>query len=132
MPQRVLVVDDNQDAADGLVKLIESFGYEAKAVYSGEAAIAEMPSFHPDMALVDIGMPGLNGYETVSQIRERGNVRLIVVAVTGWAGEDVKRRANECGFNLHVAKPMTLEKLQELLALLNPGGSAEAVESAGT
>ena len=124
MPERVLVVDDNRDAADGLVRLVQSFGYEAIAVYSGQDAVDATPSFQPDMALVDIGMPGLNGYETVSQIRERGNVHLIVVAVTGWAGAEVKQRAYECGFDLHVVKPMTAEKLQELLALLDPEAAA--------
>jgi CheY-like chemotaxis protein len=121
MPERILIVDDNRDAADGLVKLVTSYGYEAKAVYSGTDALEETTVFQPDMALVDIGMPGLDGYETVTQLRQRrGNVHLLVVAVTGWTRDEDKRRAYECGFDLHVGKPLTNEALKEVLELLGP------------
>ena len=121
MPERVLVVDDNRDAADSLARLIRSFGHEVKAVYDGTTALDEVGDFEPDMALVDIGMPGLNGYDTIAQLRERrGNVHLIAVAVTAWSRDEDKVRAYESGFDLHVAKPMTLEKLKELLLLLDP------------
>jgi CheY-like chemotaxis protein len=121
MPERILVVDDNRDAADSLARLIRSFGHEVKAVYDGMAALEEVGDFEPDMALVDIGMPGLNGYETITQLRERrGNVHLIAVAVTAWSRDEDKLKAYESGFDLHVAKPMTLEKLKELLLLLDP------------
>jgi CheY-like chemotaxis protein len=70
MSERVLVVDDNRDAADTLARTITEFGYEAKAVYDGNQAIAEAATFLPDMALIDIGMPGLDGYETVSRLRQ--------------------------------------------------------------
>ena len=121
MDGRILVVDDNRDAADTLALLVASFGYEARAVYDGEQAIEQAAMFAPDMALVDIGMPGLDGYETVSRIRtQRGNVHLILVAVTGRTGEKDKKRAYACGFDLYVAKPMSSQTLQELLALLDP------------
>jgi len=121
MKEHVLVVDDNRDTADGLARLINSYGYEARAVYGGEDAIRETAAFQPDMALVDIGMPDLDGYETVKRIRqERGNVHVIIVAVTGWSRDEDKRRAYEAGFDLHVAKPMDADKLKELLALLDP------------
>jgi CheY-like chemotaxis protein len=121
MNEHVLVVDDNRDTADGLARLISSFGYQARAVYGGEDAVRETAAFQPDMALVDIGMPDLDGYETVKRIRqERGNVHVIIVAVTGWSRDEDKRRAYEAGFDLHVAKPMDADKLKELLALLDP------------
>lgn len=121
MDGHILVVDDNRDAADALAMLIKTFGYTTKAVYSGQDAIDHAVSFAPDMALIDIGMPGLDGYETVSRIRrQRENVHVILVAVTGRTGDEDKKRAFECGFDLHVPKPMSLEKLQELLALLDP------------
>jgi CheY-like chemotaxis protein len=121
MKEHVLVVDDNRDTADGLARLINSFGYEARAVYGGEEAIEETVAFLPDMALIDIGMPDLDGYETVKRIRQhRGNVHIIIVAVTGWSRDEDKRRAYEAGFDLHVAKPMNSDKLKELLALLDP------------
>jgi CheY-like chemotaxis protein len=121
VPERILVVDDNRDAADSLARLIHSFGHEVKAVYGGNEALEETASFQPDMALVDIGMPGLDGFQTVSQLRQkRGNEHLIVVAVTAWSREEDKRRAYECGFDLHVSKPMDLKTLKELLLLLDP------------
>ena len=121
MDERVLVVDDSRDAADSLARLIEAYGYQAKPVYDGEQAIEAAADFAPDMALIDIGMPGLDGYETVSRIRQqRGSTHVILVAVTGWTRDEDKRRAYECGFDLHVAKPLTDEALKELLALLDP------------
>jgi CheY-like chemotaxis protein len=121
MPDRVLVVDDNRDAADSLARLIQTYGHEAKAVYDGSAALEETETFEPDMALVDIGMPGMDGYETVTELRKRrGQVHLIVVAVTAWSRDEDKLRAYESGFDLHVAKPMSAEKLKELLKLLDP------------
>ena len=124
MDERVLVVDDSRDTADSLARLIEAFGYEVKAVYDGQQAIEAAASFAPDMALIDIGMPGLDGYETVTRIRQqRGSTHVILVAVTGWTREEDKRRAYECGFDLHVAKPMTDEALQQLLALLDPSAA---------
>jgi CheY-like chemotaxis protein len=119
--EHVLVVDDNRDTADSLARLINSFGFQAKAVYGGEQAVEESASFCPDMALIDLGMPGLNGFETVARIRQqRGAAQVILVAVTGWTREEDKKRAYDFGFDLHVGKPMSIEKLKELLALLDP------------
>ena len=124
--ERVLVVDDHHDAADSLVKLITALGYEAKAVYDGLEAVKQAAEYAPDMALIDIGMPGLDGFETVSRIRQqRGNGHLILVAVTGWSEAEDKRRAYEAGFDLHVAKPMSEKTLVELLALLDPESAGE-------
>jgi CheY-like chemotaxis protein len=121
MPERILVVDDNRDAADSLATLIRSFGHEVRAVYDGNQALEETTTFEPDMALVDIGMPGLDGYETVAQLSQRrGNEHLIVVAVTAWSRDEDKRQAYDSGFDLHVTKPMSVEKLKELLRLLDP------------
>jgi CheY-like chemotaxis protein len=124
--ERILVVDDSPDAADSLARLIESCGYQAKAVYDGQQAIDAAATFLPDMALIDIGMPGLDGYETVTRIRQqRGATHVILVAVTGWTRDEDKRRAYESGFDLHIAKPMTTEALTELLALLDPTARSE-------
>ena len=125
MSERVLVVDDNHDAADCLARLINGFGDEAKAVYDGNAAIKQAAEFHPDMVLLDIGMPGLDGYETLTRIRQQQQSKeMIFVALTAWSRDEDKRHAYECGFDLHVAKPMTTDKLEELLALLDPEARA--------
>jgi CheY-like chemotaxis protein len=122
--ERILIVDDSRDTADSLAKLITAFGYEAKAVYDGRQAIDEARAFLPDMALIDIGMPGFDGYETVIQLRQqRDGGQVILVAVTGWSREQDKQRAYAAGFDLHVSKPMSVEMLQELLGLLDPATS---------
>ena len=121
MKEHVLVVDDNRDTADTLARLIDTWGFRSRAVYSGEDAIQETARFEPDMALVDIGMPGLDGFETVKRIRQqRGNAHIIIVAVTGWTRSEDKQRAYSSGFDLHVAKPLEPETLRELLAMLDP------------
>jgi CheY-like chemotaxis protein len=123
MDEHILVVDDNRDAADGLARLIAGFGYPVQAVYDGEQAVAVAATFAPDMALIDIGMPGLDGFETVKQIRkQRAAAQVILVAVTGRSDDEDKRRAYECGFDLFEPKPLGIEKLRELLHLLDPDG----------
>jgi two-component system, chemotaxis family, CheB/CheR fusion protein len=118
MKEHILIVDDNRDAADALARIISSHGYETKAVYSGEEAIRATASFLPNMAMIDIGMPELDGYETVKRIRaERDTDHIILVAVTAWSRDEDKRRAYDYGFDHHVAKPMSTETLEEILAL---------------
>lgn len=132
MSERILVVDDNRDAADALVRLIRSFGLDALAVYDGLEALAAMVDYLPDMALVDIGMPGLNGYDTVAELRRRrGNEHLIVIAVTAWSRDEDKRRAYDSGFDLHVPKPMSEQRLREILRLLGPLPEESAAPSRG-
>ena len=124
MSERILVVDDDRDTADTMAKLIQSLGFETRAVYDGQRAIDEVVNFQPDMVLLDIGMPFLDGYETVQQIRQkRANAHMILVAVTGWSRDEDKRRAYEVGFDLHVVKPMSVDTLKEILALLNPAAT---------
>ena len=125
MTERVLVVDDNRDAADTLAREIVELGCEAKAVYDGTQAIEVAATFLPDMALIDLRMPGLDGYETASRIRKQcRSAYVILVAVTGWTQEESQRRAYDCGFDLYIIKPMSVETLRELLALLDPAIAA--------
>src|SRR5262245_54245564 len=124
MKERILVVDDQHEIADALVRLLTVLGYEAKAVYDGTQAADEAADFLPDLAFVDIGMPGLDGYQTVSKIRGyRQCAHAILVALTGWTAREDRQRAVEAGFDLHVAKPITVDKLMELLALIDPKAS---------
>lgn len=127
MKDHVLIVDDNRDLADVMADAIQAFGYSAKAVYNGEDALRENATFLPDMVLVDLDMPGLNGYETIERMRQkRPATEIIMVAVTGLTSDEHQRRAYEAGFDLFVAKPIGAEKLRELVALLDPAIAAEA------
>jgi CheY-like chemotaxis protein len=114
---RVLVVDDNRDAADSLCVLLGSLGVDAHCVYSGEEALRRIPQLRPDAVVLDIGMPGMDGYAVARAIRAdaaNGGIRLI--ALTGWGQEGDRERTRECGFDHHLTKPVDLAALQRLLA----------------
>jgi signal transduction histidine kinase/CheY-like chemotaxis protein len=113
---RVLVADDNRDAADSLAMLIELHGCDLRTAFDGEQALATAASFRPQLALLDIGMPKLNGYEVAARLREQpwgGSMTLI--AVTGWGQEEDKRRSAAAGFDHHLTKPIDPAALGSLL-----------------
>jgi CheY-like chemotaxis protein len=112
---KVLVVDDNQDAADSLAALLEIDGFDVRAVYDGAAAIAAVAQSQPDMIILDLGMPGMDGYETARAIRQRpGAERILLLALTGWGQSDARRRTLEAGFDHHLVKPVELEQIIRL------------------
>jgi PAS domain S-box-containing protein len=116
-PRRVLVVDDNVDAADSLSFVLELQGHEARVTYDAESALAAAAAFEPEVVLLDIGLPDVDGYETARRIRAlRGGERMRLIAVTGWGQEEDKQRAREAGFDAHVTKPVKAEQLATLLA----------------
>lgn len=115
--RRVLIVDDNADAAETLALLVGTLGGEARTAADGPSGIQCASEFSPDMIFLDIGMPGMDGYETCRRIREkRFGRRPVIVALTGWGQEDDKRRAAEAGFDSHLTKPADPVILERLLA----------------
>lgn len=113
---RVLIADDNRDAADTLAMLLSLEGYEVRTVYGGRAAISAAETFRPDVALLDIGMPEMDGYSAAKAIRQqRGGVDTYLIAITGWGQQEDKRRALEAGFAAHVTKPVDPNVLRDLL-----------------
>jgi CheY-like chemotaxis protein len=119
--ERILVVDDQRDVADALTRLLQTLGYEAKAVYEGRRAVDEAVAFPPDLMFIDIGMPDFDGYKTVATIRgHRECAHAILIALTGWSQPEDRQRAYESGFDLHISKPMNIDKLMEVLALIDP------------
>jgi CheY-like chemotaxis protein len=119
---RVLVVDDNQDAADSLSTLLQLMGHEVRTAYDGLEGVAAAESFAPDLVLLDIGLPRMNGYEAARRIREQpGGRDMTLIAVTGWGQDDDKRRSREAGFNLHITKPLDPALLERLL-VRSPSG----------
>jgi PAS domain S-box-containing protein len=117
---RVLIADDNHDSADSLAMLLQLSGYEVRTANSGPDALTLAAEFHPQVALLDIGMPGMNGYDVARQLRatQTDDDRAILVAVTGWGQEEDKRLAKDAGFDHHVAKPVDPDALEALLASL--------------
>ena len=113
---RVMVVDDNRDAADAIAEYLEFSGHEVAVAYDGESALARFAGFAPEMVLMDLGMPGLNGYETAARMRAaRADAPLTLVALSGWTHEDDKRRSREAGFDVHLAKPVEVATLRSLV-----------------
>ena len=113
---RVLVVDDNRDSADTLAKVVAMAGHDVRTAYDGNQALAEAESRPPDLVLLDIGLPGLNGYEVAERIRRNPALRETrLIAVTGWGQAEDRRRSREAGFDLHFVKPVDLVLLQTLL-----------------
>ncbi|MGH8218781.1 MAG: PAS domain-containing protein [Steroidobacteraceae bacterium] len=113
---RILVADDNQDAADSLAMLLRLAGHEVRVATSGRAALALASAFRPVAALLDIGMPELNGYEVARALRsEPWGQGMRLIALTGWGQEEDKRRARAAGFDHHLTKPVGFEHLEGLL-----------------
>jgi signal transduction histidine kinase len=120
---RILVVDDNRDAAISLGLILQIAGHETRTAYDGIEAVQAAEAFLPDVVLLDIGLPGRNGYEACRSIRaEAWGGRMVIIALTGWDQEDDKRQSMEAGFNFHMVKPVDPSALKELLAglLLTP------------
>jgi CheY-like chemotaxis protein len=120
---RVLVADDNGDAAESMGALLRIMGNEVRIVHDGMQAIEEAGAFRPDLILLDIGMPRVNGYEAARRIRgQHWGKQIFLVAVSGWGQEDDKRRASEAGFDRHLTKPVEFARLEELIGELQAGG----------
>ncbi len=121
--RRVLIADDNRDAAESLGLLLEMEGHEVTIVHDGHEAIAAFEKMLPDAALLDIGMPGLNGYEIARFIRRSPHGRdVLLIAVTGWGQDNDKAQAVQAGFNHHFTKPVEPDALAHLLGAA-PGGT---------
>jgi len=114
---RVLVVDDNRDAADSLCILLGSLGVDAQCVYTGDEALRRLHELRPDAVVLDIGMPGMDGYAVARAIRaDATNEGMCLIALTGWGQEGDRERTRESGFDHHLTKPVDLAALQRLLA----------------
>jgi CheY-like chemotaxis protein len=113
---RILVVDDNVDAAAVLAAILTEHGHEVVAVTEGTEAISTFEGFRPQVVLLDIGMPGMNGLEIARRLRERArSPRPLIVAVTGWAKSEDEARSLEAGFDLHLVKPVEETALLQVL-----------------
>jgi CheY-like chemotaxis protein len=116
---RVLVADDVKDSADALASLLESKGHEVRIAYDGEAAVQAAREFHPDVVVLDIGMPALNGYEAARQIRagNGGGKPPVLIALTGWGHEADRALTKEAGFDHHLVKPIEPAAITKLVSI---------------
>jgi PAS domain S-box-containing protein len=114
--RRVLVVDDNLDGAESLAMLLRADGHAVTVAHDGPAATAAVATFKPEVILLDIGLPGMNGYEACRAIRSRpGGDSIVIAALTGWGQDDDHRKSREAGFDAHLVKPVEREALAALL-----------------
>jgi CheY-like chemotaxis protein len=105
-------VDDDRDAADSLAVVLGLLGYRVEVAYGGAGAVEAAIEAIPDVAVLDLGMPGMDGYELARRLRARPQgEEVVLVALTGWVGEPYRRRAREAGFDHFLAKPASLEDL---------------------
>ena len=119
-PRRVLVVDDNVDAAETLRLWLEIEGHEVQAVHDGDAALEALTDFSPDLVLLDIGLPSMDGYEVARRMRAASGRQIVLAALTGWGQSEDRKRAIEAGFDHHLTKPVDLDGLRALLAEPRP------------
>jgi len=115
-PQRILVVDDNQDSATSLSMLLEMEGHQTFTCFDGQSALNAAQDFEPTVILLDIALPGMNGFKVAEQLRQQTETRdVILIAVTGYGADEDRRHSKEVGFDHHLVKPITYPMLQKLL-----------------
>lgn len=111
--RRILVVDDNIDAAESTAAFLRLEGHEVKAVHDGLQALASLKVFDPHVVVLDIGLPGLDGYAVARQLRERGDTsHVLLIALTGYGQKEDRQRAAEAGFDYHFVKPADPREIQ--------------------
>jgi PAS domain S-box-containing protein len=117
---RILIVDDNRDGANSLAMLLRIMGNDTHTAYDGQEGVEVSGQVRPDVVLLDIGLPKLNGYEACRRIREQSwGKNVVLIAVTGWGQEEDRRRSHEAGFDHHMVKPVEPQALMKLLSGLN-------------
>ncbi len=122
--RKVLVTDDNEDSATALALLLTDMGNEVQIARDGQEALERAAEFHPDLILMDVGMPRLDGLEATRRLRATDwGRRAAIVALTGWGQESDKRRSRDAGADDHLVKPVDPEALQKVLALVDARGS---------
>jgi len=117
---RILVVDDDKACAQTTVWVLESLGHTAQMALNGRAAIELAKSFHPDVVLLDIGIPGMNGYVICNAMRAEPVLQnTLFIAQTGWGEKEHRERSKEAGFDYHLVKPVDMEALKNILLVLD-------------
>lgn len=130
--RRILIVDDNRDAAESLAVLLSISGHETRTAHDGPESLRTAAAFRPDVVLLDIGLPGMNGYEVARQLRsEPTGAGLVLIALTGWGQDEDRRLSAEVGFDHHLVKPVHPGELGALIDQLPASGNGDGAREAG-
>ncbi len=118
---RVLIIEDNQDAAEILREVLEMYEHEVAVAFSGPTGVETARAFHPEVVLCDLGLPGMSGYEVATTLRKDPETsQAHLVALTGYSQADERARAQASGFEVHLTKPVGLDEIQRVLVELAP------------
>lgn len=121
----ILIVDDNADAADSLAMLLQLSEHETVTAYSGPEALEVARRVRPDAVFLDIGLPGMDGYEVAKAMRAEPSLAAVaLVALTGWGSDNDQQRAMQSGFDHHLTKPVAFDRVNEVLEQLRPAARA--------
>ena len=119
-PKRLMVIDDNKDAAESMSMLLELWGHEVMCAYDGQSALEAATQFRPDAVFLDIGLPGMDGYEIAERLRELPSAsHTVLVAIPGYGQDEDRRRSRDAGIDHHLIKPVAPETLHKLLETLS-------------
>jgi CheY-like chemotaxis protein len=113
---RILIVDDDVDTVSGLARLLRLLGHEIRTAHAGAEAIALALVFQPKYILLDIGLPGMNGYQVAERVRAEGLRETVIIAISGYGREEDLRRSRDAGFNHHLVKPVDYNALVTLIS----------------
>jgi CheY-like chemotaxis protein/anti-sigma regulatory factor (Ser/Thr protein kinase) len=120
--RRILIVDDNRDSAQTMAALLQAWGHEVQTVYDGPAAVASASEFRPEAIFLDLGLPGMNGYDVAKRLRAAGDLPpAMLVAFTGYGQDEDRRRVLDAGFDHHLLKPVDPGLLEKIIDALTPG-----------
>ncbi|WP_061151361.1 response regulator [Caballeronia arvi] len=115
--RRILLVDDSVDAALAMSMLLEALGHEVRTEYDGPRALASIDDFKPDVIVLDIGLPGMSGFDVARELRKRDATKhALLLALTGWGSDADRQSALDAGFDHHLTKPVTIADLEALIA----------------
>lgn len=127
---RVLVADDNRDAVILLASLMEIYGHEVREAFDGPSALMAIHEFHPHLILLDIGMPGMDGFEVAQKIRERPDLdRMVIAVVSGYGTDEDKEMSKEYGIDFHLVKPAAIGEFKQILESVATGRKVRAFKT---
>ncbi|SAL44021.1 PAS/PAC sensor hybrid histidine kinase [Caballeronia sordidicola] len=117
LPRRVLLVDDSVDAAEAMSMLLETLGHDVRVKHDGPSALAMVDEFAPEVVILDIGLPGMNGFDIARELRTRAQTKsALLIALTGYGADSDRQKAHDAGFDHHLVKPVSFTAIETVIA----------------